>query len=167
MGDPIPPAAPRRTRAGITYTHLGQFRVLRVGEAPVPPRALDSPEAVAAFWREAVAARPWFDPEKEHMAVLVLDTRLRLKGWHLAGIGTVNESLCHPREILRPVLVAAGYAFVMAHNHPGGDPAPSESDRLVTRRVKDAASVLMVRLLDHVVVGTGERFFSFRAAGLV
>ena len=66
-----------------------------------------------------------------------------------------------------PVLVAAGYAFVMAHNHPGGDPAPSESDRLVTRRVKDAASVLMVRLLDHVVVGTGERFFSFRAAGLV
>ena len=101
------------------------------------------------------------------MVVFVLNTRHRLKGWHLASLGTVNESICHPRELLRPVLVAAGYAFVMAHNHPSGDPSPSESDRRVTERVKESASILMVRLLDHVVIGGGSRFFSFREAGLV
>ncbi len=162
-----PPAAPRRTKSGIRYSNLGQFRVLRVGEAPLPPRALDSPEAVASAWRDEIAGKPWFDPEKEHMAVFVLDTRYRLKGWHLASIGTVNESMCHPREILRPVLVAAGYAFVMAHNHPSGEPAPSESDRRVTGRIKEAAEMLSVRLLDHVVLGAAGRFFSFREAGLV
>jgi len=161
------PTPPRRTKSGIRYSNLGQFRVLTVGEAPAQTRALDSPEAVAAFWREEIAALPWFDPEKEHMAVLVLNTRLRAKGWHLVAVGTVNESPCHPREILRPVVVAAGYAFVIAHNHPGGDPSPSESDRAVTRRVAEAGQLLQVRLLDHVVLGDGGRFFSFRGAGLL
>ena len=156
----------RRTRSGITYSNLGQFRVLRVGESPSEALALDSPEAVAAFWRGQIATLPWFDPDKEHMVVLVLNTRNRLKGWNLAAIGTLNESVCHPREILRPVLVAAGYAFVIAHNHPSGNPSPSYTDRRVTERLKEAASVLMVRLLDHVVMGR-ERFFSFREAGLL
>ena len=75
--------------------------------------------------------------------------------------------MCHPREILRPVVVAAGYAFVIAHNHPSGEPSPSDSDRRVTQRIKDAASTLMVRLLDHVVIGSPGRYFSFREAGLV
>ncbi len=161
------PTPPRRTKSGIRYSNLGQFRVLTVGEAPAQSRALDSPEAVASAWRDEIASKPWFDPEKEHMVVFVLNTRHRLKGWHLASLGTVNESICHPRELLRPVLVAAGYAFVMAHNHPSGDPSPSESDRRVTERVKESASILMVRLLDHVVIGGGSRFFSFREAGLV
>ena len=75
--------------------------------------------------------------------------------------------MCHPREILRPVVVAAGYAFVIAHNHPSGEPSPSDSDRRVTQRIKDAASTLMVHLLDHVVIGSPGRYFSFREAGLV
>ena len=164
---PAAPIPPRRTKSGIRYSNLGQFRVLTVGEAPARPLSLDSPEAVASAWRDEIASKPWFDPEKEHMVVFVLNTRYRLKGWHLASLGTINESMCHPREILRPVVVAAGYAFVIAHNHPSGEPSPSESDRRVTQRVKDAASTLMVRLLDHVVIGSPGRYFSFREAGLV
>ena len=164
---PAAPIPPRRTKSGIRYSNLGQFRVLTVGEAPARPLSLDSPEAVASALLYEIASKPWFDPEKEHMVVFVLNTRYRLKGWHLASLGTINESMCHPREILRPVVVAAGYAFVIAHNHPSGEPSPSESDRVVTRRVKEASSILMVRLLDHVVIGSSGRHFSFREAGLV
>ena len=164
---PAAPLPPRRTKSGIKYSNLGQFRVLCVGEAPPRPLSLDSPEAVASAWRDEIASKPWYDPEKEHMVVFVLNTRYRLKGWHLASLGTVNESMCHPREILRPVVVAAGYAFVIAHNHPSGEPSPSDSDRRVTERVKEAGAMLMVRLLDHVILGAPGRYFSFREAGLV
>ena len=158
---------PRRTKAGIRYSHLGQFRVLAVEDEPPPPLFLDAPDAVAEAWRTLVAVNPWFDPEKEHMVVFVLNTRLGLKGWNVVSVGTVNETTVHPREVLRPVLVAAGHGFVVAHNHPSGDPTPSNADREVTRRLRDAAALMQVRLIDHVIVGSGGRSFSFREAGMV
>jgi DNA repair protein RadC len=165
MNDPLP--SPRRTKSGIRYSHLGHFRVQCVGECPAIERKIDSPESVLAAWHDQVATSPWFDPEKEHMIVFVLNTRYQLKGWNVVSVGSVNESISHPREILRPVLVAAGFAFVIAHNHPSGDPSPSDSDRVVTRRVLEASNLLMVRMLDHVVVGSPGRHFSFKEAGLV
>ena len=160
--------SPRRTKSGIKYSRLGHFRVQRVGERPPVDSKLDSPEAVVAAWHEHVAASPWYDPEKEHMIVFVLNTRYNLKGWSLVSIGTVNESLAHPREILRPVLVAAGFAFIIAHNHPSGDPSPSDTDRNLTKRVREGSALLNVRMLDHVVIGGGRAsHFSFKEAGII
>ncbi len=166
MNDPEIPK-PRRTKAGIRYSHLGQFRVLAVEDEPPPPLVLDAPDSVAEAWRTLVAPNPWFDPEKEHMVVFVLTTRLGLKGWNVVSVGSVNETTVHPREVLRPVLVAAGHGFVVAHNHPSGDPSPSSADREVTTRLRDAAALMQVRLVDHVIVGSGGRQFSFREAGMI
>lgn len=144
---------------------LGQFRVARVREdAPLPGRLLDGPDAVRLCWQEEVAAAPWFDPAKEHVVVFVLDTRMRLSGWNLVTIGLLNESLFHPREVLRPVIVAAGAGFVLAHNHPSGDPTPSRADLDATRRLREAADLLQLRLHDHVIVGR-DRHCSLREAG--
>ena len=159
--------SPRRTKSGIKYSRLGHFRVMCVGESPAMETKLDSPEAVVAAWHAQVAASPWFDPEKEHMVVFVLNTRYQLKGWSLVSMGTVNESMAHPREIFRPVVVAAGFAFIIAHNHPSGDPSPSDSDRNVTRRIREGSNHLMVRMLDHVIVGGPGRHFSFKESGLL
>jgi DNA repair protein RadC len=156
---------PRRTKAGITYSNLGQFRVHVVNDDPPPPLALDAPDSVVNAWRTLVATNPWFDPDKEHMVVFVLNTRLGLKGWNVVSVGTVNETTCHPREVLRPVLVAAGHGFVVVHNHPSGDPNPSQADREVTRRLRDAAALMQVRLIDHIIVGSNGRHYSFREAG--
>ena len=159
---------PRRTKAGITYSNLGQFRVLSVADQPPPPPLLlDAPDSVVEAWRTLVVPNPWFDPEKEHMVVFVLNTRLGLKGWNVVSVGTVNETTCHPREVLRPVLVAAGHGFVVVHNHPSGDPSPSSADREVTNRLRDAAALMQVRLIDHIIVGSNGRHFSFREAGMV
>src|SRR5512137_1996689 len=99
---------PRRVKGGLHYSNLGHFRVQSVEDTPPDNILLDSPEALARAWRELVAVKPWFDPDKEHMVVFVLNTRLGMKGWNLVSVGTVNETQCHPREVLRPVVVAAG-----------------------------------------------------------
>jgi DNA repair protein RadC len=158
---------PRRTKAGIRYSNLGQFRVLAVEDLPPGPPVLDTPEQVAEAWSMLVATKGWFDPEKEHMVVFVLNTRLKLKGWNVVSVGSNNETTCHPREVLRPVLVAAGHGFIVAHNHPSGDPSPSRADREVTNRLRDSAALLQLRFIDHIVVGTNHRHFSFREAGML
>ena len=159
---------PRRTKAGIAYSHLGQFRVMAVADQQQPPPlVLDTPDAVADAWRTLVVPNPWFDPEKEHMVVFVLTTRLGLKGWNVVSVGSVNETTVHPREVLRPVLVAAGHGFVVVHNHPSGDPSPSSADREVTTRLRNAADLMQLRLIDHIIVGSNGRHYSFREAGSI
>jgi DNA repair protein RadC len=100
------------------------------------------------------------------MAVLV-DTRYRLLKAVLISSGTVNESLAHPREIFKPAIASSAYAFILAHNHP----SPSEADRQLTRRVAEAARLLQIHLLDHVICGVPQQgrpgFFSFKGAGLL
>jgi hypothetical protein len=90
----------RRTKAGIRYSNLGQFRVTAVQDEPPPPRVLDSPESTVDAWKDLVVPMPWFDPEKEHMVVFVLNTRLGLKGWNVVSVGSNSETTCHPREVL-------------------------------------------------------------------
>ena len=104
------------------------------------------------------------------MAIL-LDTKLRPFGYHIVSVGTINETIAHPREIFRAAIVGAAYGIVLMHNHPSGDPAPSNADRRMTSTMLEASSLLQINLLDHVINGAsdGERlpFFSFRDAGLL
>lgn len=132
---------------------------------------MDTPAAVVEFWRNIIATKPEYEPDKEHLVSIQLNTRLRPAGYHLIAIGGLNECIAHPREILRPAIVVAAYGFVLVHNHPSGDPAPSEADRRLTRRLQEASELLQIRFVDHVVVGeenaSSTSHFSFREAGLL
>lgn len=155
-------------RAGITYAALGQFRVLTVQEdIHCPPLVLDTPDAVVDAWMALVTTQPWYDPNKEHMVVFVLNTRLVLMGWNVVSIGTANETFCHPREVLRPVLVSAGSSFALAHNHPSGCVNPSDADRRATVRLCEGAELLQLGMVDHVIISSGKDRFSFREAGMM
>jgi DNA repair protein RadC len=68
-------------------------------------------------------------------------------------IGLSNQSLAHPREVFRPAIQESASAIILVHNHPSGDPTPSQEDITVTRELKGAAEILRVRLLDHVILG--------------
>jgi DNA repair protein RadC len=137
------------------------------GEKPL----LDSPEKLYYFFRDTVMADETFEFNKEHIVVAVLDCRHRLVGYNIVSIGTVSETTAHPREILRPVIVLGGYSFAMFHNHPSGDPSPSRADELVTRRMVEAAKMLQIDMLDHVIVGRPapgrSGYFSFKEAGTI
>jgi DNA repair protein RadC len=138
----------------------------RVAREQVREIPLDSPERIHEF----------FAPQLRHLAqeqvvVAVVDARLRHIGTTVVSIGTVNESNAHPREILRPVITRGAHGFVLIHNHPSGDPSPSRSDEVVTRRLVEASGLMQVHFLDHVIIGKPSPgrtpYYSFREAGLV
>jgi DNA repair protein RadC len=134
-------------------------------------RTLDSPEKLADFWHQVVVREPDHEADKENVVVVMLNTRLSPICWNRVAIGTVNEATAHPREILRPVLVAGAYAFVLMHNHPSGDPSPSRADEQITRRISEVATLMQIRMMDHVVIGQPapgrSPYFSFRESGTI
>ncbi|MEO6787364.1 MAG: DNA repair protein RadC [Chthoniobacteraceae bacterium] len=108
---------------------------------------------------------------KESLRVVLLDSKLRLLHVEQVSLGSLNECLAHPREILRPAVLHNAFAFILVHNHPSGDPTPSDADRRVTLRMAEAAKMLQVNFFDHVILGSlsAERapYFSFREAGVI
>ncbi|MFZ9936831.1 MAG: RadC family protein [Luteolibacter sp.] len=138
----------------------------RVAREQVNLKPLDSPESIYEYFGPQLAHQA-----QEQVMVAVLDSRLRHMGTQMISMGTVNESPAHPREILRPVITRGAHAFVLVHNHPSGDPSPSRSDESITRRLIDAAALMQVRFIDHVIIGRSspgrQAYFSFREAGIV
>jgi len=115
-------------------------------------------------------------PEMQALAhesprVLLPDTRHGLLEEREVSRGSLNESIAHPREIFRPAIAKGAYAIAVAHNHPSGDPQPSEADRRLTRRLAEAGTLLQIPLVDHVIIGAqrgdNPAYFSFREAGLI
>lgn len=106
------------------------------------------------------------DLEQEVFLVVLLDQRHRVLREHRVSVGTLTETLVHPREVFAPAIREAAAAVAVVHNHPSGDPAPSREDKEVTARLRRAAEVLGIRLLDHVIVGEG-RYTSFVELGLL
>ncbi len=137
-------------------------RVLsRVQEEPAP---LTRPQDAADYWHAHLATGDWFDPEKEHLVVLLLDTKLKIKAWSLVSVGSLNESIAHPREIFRAAVAAAAYGVVVMHNHPSGQTEPSHADRRLTSRLEECGRILDIHVLDHVIVGSrpAQPCFSFK-----
>ena len=98
---------------------------------------------------------------RESFHVLLLDGKHRLRGQHVVSIGSLSTSIVHPREVFRPAVRAGAAAILCAHNHPSGDPEPSQEDLAVTQRLEQAGKLLGIPLLDHVVLGEG-RWISLR-----
>lgn len=126
---------------------------------------LDTPERVADVLREQVRLC-----EVEFFHVLMLNTRRRLVGIERVNQGTLDTILIHPREVFRAAIVANCSAVILAHNHPSGDPTPSEADIKATRDLVRAGQLLKIEVLDHVILGkrTEERprdFVSLRELG--
>lgn len=116
------------------------------GEAPL----LDTPEAVVNLMREDARLR-----HVETFHVVLLNTRRRLIEVAKISDGTLDTILVHPREVFKPAIAANAAAMVLAHNHPSGDPTPSEADIKVTRDLIRAGQLLKIEVLDHVIIGRG------------
>ena len=151
-------------------------RIIVVREDPVAPDSTcDSPEAFMDYWRNTIAAQPDYEPDKESLVVIILNTRLYPFAWHRVSLGSGNETIAHPRDILRPAIIGAAYGFVLSHNHPSGDPSPSRADRELTKRVAESSSLMQIELIDHIIAtdpgrhdpSLTDEYFSFRESGLI
>ncbi len=124
-------------------------RVTLVGDVPTPyGEAITEPEHVWNLFKHD--APSW---DRERFLTLALDPRKRLLGVEEVSVGTLNQTLVHPREIFKALILANAESFVCVHNHPSGDSNPSPEDLAVTRKLKEAGELLGILLLDHVVLG--------------
>ena len=104
--------------------------------------------------------------DREQLRTYFLDARGNVIGWEMVSIGTLTASLAHPREILKGAILSNAAGFILAHNHPSGDRLPSDEDRRLTERLKQASEIMGIHLWDHVVISeTG--CYSFKGAGLL
>ena len=91
---------------------------------------------------------------REHFLVLLLNARHEVTGQETVSIGSLNASIVHPREVFRPAVLASAAATVLVHNHPSGDPEPSEEDLSITKRLVEAGELIGIQVLDHVIVAS-------------
>jgi DNA repair protein RadC len=117
----------------------------------------DTPDKVVDYWNAAIKSSPIFNPECECFFVLLLNTRRRVKAHVLVAHGTLDTILVHPREVFRAAITANAAAVVLAHNHPSGEATPSEADIKVTRDLIRAGQLLKIDVVDHVIIGNGQR----------
>jgi DNA repair protein RadC len=104
------------------------------------------------------------DKKKEYLLAFFLNARHQLIAKEVISIGTLTASLAHPREIFAPAIGKAAAGVILVHNHPSGDPSPSEEDVRLTQRIAQAGKIMGIDLLDHMIVAESG-CYSFKTAG--
>ena len=123
--------------------------------------SFDSPETIARYYMEDLRHE-----RQEHMKLLLLNSKSLLIGETTISKGTVNASIITPRELFIEALQKNAVAIVIMHNHPSGDPTPSQEDIITTNRIKNAGNLIGIELLDHIIIGNN-CYISFREAGML
>jgi DNA repair protein RadC len=129
-----------------------EFKVVCVREC-VATELIDSPELAVKYWQENIPQAPWFDPRKEAFVVFALNTRKRILDHNLVALGSLDTCPVVPREVFKPAIVQSAASILLAHNHPSGDPSPSEADIKVTRDLIRAGQLLKIEITDHIIIG--------------
>ena len=129
-------------------------------EKIIPNTLLNSPQLVFEYLRERIGKE-----KKEHFTIICLDTRNNLIIEEVS-VGTLNASLVHPREVFKKAILNNSAHVIIAHNHPSGDPSPSEDDIITTRRLVESGKILGIAVTDHIIV-TKNSFVSLSEKGFL
>jgi DNA repair protein RadC len=133
----------------------------RIGQVRNPGRpVISSPADVDRLLRGRIA-----NLDRENFVAVLLNTNNEVIGTPLISVGTLSAALVHPREVFKPAIRASAASVVLAHNHPSGRAEASREDREVTNRLVEAADVLGIEVLDHVIVGDG--YYSMNENGML
>lgn len=125
-----------------------------------PDRRYTAPKQVAEIFSFL------HDEVKEYFFSVHLDGKNRILCLDCVSVGSLNQSIVHPREVFKTALLSSAAAIILVHNHPTGDPTPSSEDMTITRRLKEGGDLLGVRILDHIIVGS-DGMTSFVERGLL
>ena len=103
--------------------------------------------------------------KQEHFIAIYLDTKNQIISQQLISKGTLNASLIHPREVFKPGIKASANTLILIHNHPSGDPTPSNEDEVVTKNIAEAGELLGITVLDHIIIGK-DSYISLKEKGI-
>jgi DNA repair protein RadC len=122
---------------------------------------IKDPESVVKAIRASIK-----DKAKEHFKLILLNPRNKIIGISTISIGTLNASLVHPREVFKDAIMHTAASVVLAHNHPSGDPEPSEDDLKITKKLVESGKILGIEVLDHIIIAKNG-FKSLANEGLI
>jgi len=129
----------------------------RFKQAQKPIKKISCAEDVFNYFHERLK-----DKKQEEFWVLMLNTQNNIIGEHMVSKGILDKSIAHPREIFNPAIKNSASKIILIHNHPSGDPKPSEDDLGVTKKLVHAGEELGIKILDHVIV-TREEFWNYKS----
>ena len=130
-------------------------------------QTVSNPQTVQGVLSKILNSENEVDRMKEHFWVIGLSTRNAIQYIDLVSLGTLNASLVHPREVFRFSILKAVSSIILSHNHPSGDAEPSEEDMRITRRLVEAGKIIGIEVLDHIVIGDRDSFYSFKERGII
>jgi DNA repair protein RadC len=130
-----------------------EFKIMRLNDAPASEQHLESPDQIYDYLVPKLAQSIIYRRDVENFIIVHLNTRHNPIGFEIISTGTLDTLLVHAREVFKSAIVANSAAIILAHNHPSGDPTPSEADIKVTRDLIRAGQLLKIEVLDHVILG--------------
>jgi DNA repair protein RadC len=153
---PPPPPAPPRPHSVPIYS----LKLVRDSSLKTTIFKIRSPRDVYNLMQDYIG-----DADREHFAVLLLDTKNQVVAVHTVSIGDLSSTIVHPREVFKIAVHYGAASVIVSHNHPSGDTTPSPEDIAVTKRLDQAGELLGIELLDHIILGDG-RWTSLKEKGL-
>ena len=107
------------------------------------------------------------DCDREKFLVAYLNIKNEPIAIHTVSIGSLNSSICHPREVLKGALLSNAASMILFHNHPSGDVSPSKEDVAITKRLVEAAKLIGIEIIDHIIIGDRDKYYSFKEEGII
>ncbi len=134
----------------------------RLAKEKIPKKILlDSFEVVVKYLQKKIG-----ESKKENFYILAIDARNNLINTQEISVGSLTASIVHPREVFKEAIRSSAASIILAHNHPSGDPEPSEDDLVITKRLTEAGKIMGIEINDHIIV-TKNGFFSFKEKNLI
>lgn len=145
----------------MTEIQIVSIKMIKESSLYYQYKQIHSPEESEELIRQFIG-----DIDRETLVLVTLDTKNHPTSISTVSIGSLNSSIVHPREVFKPAILSNSASIIIGHNHPSGDPTPSNEDINITNRIKEGGKILGIELLDHIVIGF-DNYVSFKEEGLV
>jgi DNA repair protein RadC len=150
-------------RPPLHYVQRYRVELVRDSAISIPHHQLRTSQDAADLFRRLLGP-----VDREYFLVAMLDRKNKVIGVNTVSMGSLTASVVHPRECFKPAILANAASILCCHNHPAGEPQPSQEDRTLTYRLYKAGQLLGIEVLDHLIIGDGtEHYFSFADAGIL
>ena len=152
-------------------TKLGgsEFKIMRLADAGLfDTCTLDVPIYAVNYIRPKLEQSIIYRPDVENLIVIHLNVRCKPIGFEIISLGTLDTLLVHPREVFRSAIIANSARIILVHNHPSGEPTPSEADIKITRDLIKAGQLIKIDVADHLILGDPRRspnYYSLKELG--
>ena len=125
-------------------------------------KKINCPSEVAIVLKSILSMEDQADQDKEHFWTIGINNKNQIKYIDLTHLGTLNQSIVHPRDVFRQAISFGVNSIIVGHNHPSGNPEPSTDDYNITEKLKKSGEILGIECLDHIIIGN-EFFYSFNS----